>query len=469
MLAPLLLPVHTLSFLSVTVISLLSTRLFVFQVLDVGPGVCSYRWQVTLGQLVGVGPGVTTARPGEALVPFPGGRVGLVPVAFRDAPGSDNAEGEQECVNVGGCQFLCIAGGLALVLDETTIRGAAADPACSCPALSGQLADGAPTLVAPPWRFSLDRPTGLLRYQFAGETPCVGLLNVSGGTFLGAPAPPQLALGGSADPSLTNASSSVIPPGDIAPFSVGAAEAAATVTSAAVGAAVGAVVAGAVAGAVGGAVAGSAAGAAAPPSGATVMIQQTQFLGLAARVGGPGAQPDSSRAFSSGLSWSNFHVISFWPKSNSTVTDSSARRAVQGGGGDDGADNSLVAALEDEGVDGCQAARESERELLATVATCAVVMVAVYFFRIFINLLIWALLRRKARKNGDEMPEYEASIPFLAWEVQVYLVMFQGLAESSGEVSPAYSCSHVLPDSVHSIQCCHSACAGAGPGPADSV
>lgn len=84
---------------------------------------------------------------------------------------------------------------------------------------------------------------------------------------------------------------------------------------------------------------------------------------------------------------------------------------------------------------------DSERELLGTVASCVVVLVAVFVVRVCINRIIWFLACRRDLKRGDEPRTFEPTIPFLSWEVQVMLIMFQGLAESAGEVRTRILCS----------------------------
>lgn len=87
-------------------------------------------------------------------------------------------------------------------------------------------------------------------------------------------------------------------------------------------------------------------------------------------------------------------------------------------------------------IDACRTARESPLELAATVVTCLVAMVVIFFARVGLNNLIFWLQKRK---NPDA--EYEQTLPFLSWEVQVFLAMFQGIAESAGEVCSSVSTS----------------------------
>lgn len=143
------------------------------------------------------------------------------------------------------------------------------------------------------------------------------------------------------------------------------------------------------------------------------MIAQTQFLALTSRIGGPDAQPAQTRAISEGLSWSNMHFFKI-PYSNSTQTTSPANRdAGEDIDGDDQERN-------------CRLARESDRELGAALLVSLSATVGSYFLRVFFNELIRWLNKRKG-----EIIEHDV-LPFPVWELQVFLITFTGVAESTG-------------------------------------
>lgn len=391
--------------------------------LDVGPDICAYRWRVTLGQVIGV-----AALDPPSAAPQPSAR--LIRVSSSLAPNAPDPVGECAGDEAEGCEHACITGGEAMLTAANIIVGARSNATgCSCPTLSGPVQGE--RMLAGVWSFARHRPTGLLLYEFrGGDRACWGLLTVEGGFFLGVPRAPE-------DPDLSpdNPERNETDISGPLPVSVKRAEETARVITYVVSTALGislaasaaaavtaAVGAGTGAARVGGVVSGSGGGA------AMTMIQQTQFLSLLARVGGPGAQPESSRAMSEGLHWSNFHIefARLFPKSNST--ESASRRDGDGDGG--GGDETLAAEQEKVPTGWCQIARESPRELGSTLLTCAAGMVFISIAREILNRIVYWL---EKRKRPDDPPAYVPTLPFLSWEVQVFLVMYMGIAESAGE------------------------------------
>jgi len=143
------------------------------------------------------------------------------------------------------------------------------------------------------------------------------------------------------------------------------------------------------------------------------MLTQVQFLAIAGRVGGPESQPNSSAALSDGLEWSNFHVISLFGKED----DDTARRSE---------------------VDTCERHRKSSTELIGTLVTCAVVLLATTIGRVTVK----ALLGCFQRVRGRELPATFA--PFPSWEMYVFMMQYQGLAESAGDAIASRCLGYVI-------------------------
>lgn len=146
------------------------------------------------------------------------------------------------------------------------------------------------------------------------------------------------------------------------------------------------------------------------------MIHQTQFLAVAARIGGPNGQPESSQALSEGLGWANFHVFTLTEEDEEASSPSQQqqhRRAQLEG--------------ESETEWACRVAEQGPRELGATVLMAAAALLGSFFGREAICRLLMRFRASKGLDPGDP------ALPFPSWEVQVFLTQFQGLGESAGD------------------------------------
>jgi hypothetical protein len=74
----------------------------------------------------------------------------------------------------------------------------------------------------------------------------------------------------------------------------------------------------------------------------------------------------------------------------------------------------------------CCVARESNYELVATVLASVAAVGGSFVLRVAFNALI-----RRLNKRKGEILEHDI-LPFPAWELQVFLITFTGLAESAG-------------------------------------
>jgi hypothetical protein len=236
-----------------------------------------YRWRVTLGQLIGVAAqGYVPAAPSDVSPATT--VVRLIPVSSAAAVRAPEEE-ERECSGEEGCEHRCFAGGGATVSASSALVGALldaeADAGCECRTLSG-LVEGE-TMTSGAWRFEAHRPSGLVLYRYAASSTsaCWGLLNVSGGLFLGIPRPPEQAT--APPPSLLQSQSPTTLSGP-APVSVAQAEATARAMTVIVSTALGISMATAVSTAVGSAMGTAASGATSSGGGgaAVTLIQQVR-------------------------------------------------------------------------------------------------------------------------------------------------------------------------------------------------
>lgn len=386
--------------------------------MDIGPGLCTYNWEVRGGNLLGiVGTGsifpIGTSTPILAYI-------GLVPLSLSTESAECRDLAEQDC------EFQCVFGGSALVnVQKDGIVGSTTDPMCSCSTYYGTVEDN--SFAVDHWNISADFAVNALTYTYTGSNNvvCSGWLNVTNGTFLGVP-------GIFNDTNLTSIEEGL---------TVQEAKDTAQAISAIVGTATGIVVASVAAAAVTGAVASSSAAIAGASAGvasqagasvaggaAVTLVTQCGRLSQLGRVGG-GAQPDSTLALSEGLGWANFHPpFSLYSDEDGGAARRRARRARGGGGtvGDelDAEEGDEIFVYE---VRGCAEARASPRELWGTVVACVSAVVITHFVRRGLNHLISWFKRR----NGLE--DTGRALHFPVWESEVILMFFQGLAESAGE------------------------------------
>lgn len=361
------------------------------------------------------------------------------------------------CPNVPDCKYTCLFSGLTKVTTDLAIVGASPDQGCSCktyrPAVNGNriaVSDGIGG-----WSIEADFAANALYYTYVtGAVNCSGHLNVSGGVFLGIPR--SFVPGISITDNIEDENKTAWDGPD--PVTVEEAErystSLTTIVASAVGVSVATTVAGAVAtattfsaaagtaggagiGAGGGVASGASSGGASGAS-AISLITQAQTIALTARIGGPEAQPESTRALSNGLEWVNFHIIKVW--GDRPEESDPAPRATNGEGEGDGGDNNGGSSggggssgVESNGGDNngfarnCIDAQHSSRELAGTILMAVISIAAASLVRTIVN----ALIRRMARAKGKELDG--DAIPVLSWEVQVFLLQYQGLAESAGE------------------------------------
>jgi hypothetical protein len=137
-----------------------------------------------------------------------------------------------------------------------------------------------------------------------------------------------------------------------------------------------------------------------------LQIAQTQFLALAARIGGPSsAQTEAALTLSDGLSWSNGHVFNIWGKNsagNATDDSKQARRSSwrRAGKSAEG-DMESGASKKDENVfvpPDCDAMKSSKRELFSTIITAVGALSVCIPVRMGFNRLMKYL---KTRKGED--------------------------------------------------------------------
>jgi len=335
--------------------------------------------------------------------------------------GARRSDGGEECAGVDTCEYSCLFSGLAKVADSgTEIMGNSPDKGCACTTYRG-LDASATRVSGPGWSMEGDADVDAVMYRYwTGETiNCTGYLNVVGGTFLGIPRPVVIA-----PPTTTP------PPGEdeedeIEPVAVETARDLAvsvtTVVGTALGVSVAASVAGSVAASAGAAAGMSASGGAASGGSATPVITQVQGLALYARIGGPQVQPESTREFSKGLEWANFHIIRLWGDDDDDTSVTGSRRA---------SGNAEVAEEEKVSlgfIRSCRAAQLSSRELAGTWLMAFIAIAAASLARMAVNGFIESIFKRRCMESDGP------AIPMLSWELQVYLFQFQGLAESAGE------------------------------------
>lgn len=340
------------------------------------------------------------------------------------------------------CAFTCMFSGLTKVTPDLTIIGVSPSAACSCPTHASIA--GATRIEAEAWTIEADFAANALAYSYRAPTVpptnCSGFLNVTGGTFLGIPRgalyvyTPATPIPGDESSSQWNG-----PPSVTVRDAERVAEVMTTVIASTVGIAVCAAVATSVstsiasATAVQGVTAGAGAGAGAASGAAAVsLVTQLQTTALTARIGGPGAQPESTRALSGGLEWANFHIFKLWRRSDESASSSSSRRVDTGkkAGAEEEDPNVNAGTVEISDasfIRTCEDAKHSSRELASTMLAAALGVGAASLARAFFNAVITAV----ARRNGHD-PDRPA-LPFLSWEIQVVLLQYQGIAEAAGE------------------------------------
>lgn len=348
------------------------------------------------------------------------------------------------CAGIDDCDFTCFFSGRAkLSEDRRRIIGSSPNSSCVCPVHSLTVVDG--YVSVPEWTIVAMPESNALFYTYRAQaTECHGYLNVEFGTFLGIPRnssdPPD------EDPDEESDSTPRSRSGPDA-LTVEAARKAsdvmASVLATAVGISVIATILSSIATAMGSGVAAAVGATGAFSSAATAsmgqlssalstgggtgpaalsLISQVQLMAIAGRIGAA-EQPASTRAFSSGLEWINFHLFKLrgGPATSSDNAEGESRRARGKGSG-------VVEEESDFGlVRGCDEAAWSSRELGATVLACAATIAASSVARLLLN----ALVRCLEVRNGVESEG--PAVPAFAWEFQIFLLQFPGLAEAAGE------------------------------------
>lgn len=428
-----------------------------FLAMDLGPGLCTYKWRVIEGTILGVQSSQLTAAAIANRLEFP------TALVQQQLDADTAASEDRSCGGAQTCEVHCILAGTPVVSSSgNAILGSASTTRdCECqPALGSAV--GPTSFAAAGWTMTADPDRNALRYDYYSPqgAACFRYFNVANGTFLGIPRDATVAaaldertnetvgitvkeaqdtattltvaVGSAVVVSVASAVASAAIAGVAASTTAAAAVASAAVATVAVTPAAGAAAVGALgtvatgtagastAAAGGGGLGATNVGAQAGSSGGgavTQMIAQSQFLALTSRVGGPNAQPEQTRALSEGLAWSNMH---FWqipyPNNTNDTNDAQTLRSATGEefiSGDDQERN-------------CRLARDSDRELGAALLVSLMATLGSFVLRVFFNELIRWLNKRKG-----ETVEHEV-LPFPVWELQVFLITFTGIAESTG-------------------------------------
>ena len=133
------------------------------------------------------------------------------------------------------------------------------------------------------------------------------------------------------------------------------------------------------------------------------------------------------QALSAGLEWANFHVFSLSSSNQPNASTESGRRKTKGSGADDLEGEAETSISIGGFLRSCPALRQSSRELSATVLMAAISLFSVMLARMAINAVIRKIFQCRGRETDGP------AIPFGSWEVTVFMLQYQGLAESAGE------------------------------------